>query len=171
MSAARPYRPSVPAASRIRIEPMSRAHLPEVLSIERDSYPTPWSENAFVHEMERNAFARPHAGLSREGVVVGYICLWVVYEELRINNVAVAPAWRRRGVGEQLIRFALQEGRESGCSMAVLEVRPSNAAAQALYGKLGFAVTSTRRRYYSDNGEDALVMRRPLRPGPQLKGA
>jgi ribosomal-protein-alanine N-acetyltransferase len=145
---------------------MGRAHLPEVLAIERDSYATPWSDRAFHHEMEQNPFARPHVGLARGGDVVGFICLWVIFEELRINNVAVAPAWRRQGIGEQLIRFALQEGIVNGCTVAILEVRPSNAAAQALYAKLGFEITSTRPRYYSDDGEDALVMRRPLRAGP-----
>jgi ribosomal-protein-alanine N-acetyltransferase len=150
---------------------MGRPHLPEVLTIERDSYATPWSESAFLHEMERNPFAQPQVGVAGGGRVVGYICLWVIYEELRINNLAVAPAWRRHGIGEQLIRFAVQEGRENGCTVAILEVRPSNAAAQALYSKLGFEITSTRPQYYSDDGEDALVMSYPLRPGPQLKGA
>ena len=171
MSTHRPPRSSCQPATRILIEPMGRAHLPEVLTIERDSYATPWSESAFRHEMESNPFAQPQVGMAGGGQVVGYICLWAIYEELRINNVAVAPAWRRHGIGEQLIRFALQEGRENGCTVAILEVRPSNAAAQALYGKLGFEITSTRPQYYSDDGEDALVMRYPLRPGPQLKGA
>jgi ribosomal-protein-alanine N-acetyltransferase len=150
---------------------MSRAHLPAVLAIERESYPTPWSENAFIHEMERNPFARPHVGTGGGGEVVGYICPWLIFEELRINNVAVAPAWRCRGVGESLIRFALRLGGANECAAATLEVRPSNVAARTLYVRLGFQVTSTRPRYYSDDGEDALVMSLSLRPGPRLKGA
>jgi ribosomal-protein-alanine N-acetyltransferase len=166
MSTGRRPRSHIQPVTPILIEPMGRGHLPEVLAIERDSYATPWSESAFCHEMERNPFAQPRVGLTTGGQVAGYICLWVIYEELRINNVAVAPAWRRHGFGEQLIRFALQEGRENGCTVAILEVRPSNAAAQALYSKLGFEITSTRREYYSDDGEDALVMRYPLRSRP-----
>jgi ribosomal-protein-alanine N-acetyltransferase len=150
---------------------MVRGHLAEVVTIERRSFPTPWSEAAFLHEIERNPFAHPWVARTSGGSVVGYLCLWIIYEELRINNVAVSPEWRRQGLGERLILFAMAAGEAAGCRDAILEVRPSNEAAQALYRKLGFTDLCTRPRYYSDNGEDALVMRRHLRPQMRLKGA
>lgn len=149
------------------ILPMSTGHLRRVVEIEQAIYGEPWTEESFRHELESNRFARmfvistedPAAGAPQ---VAGYICVWVVYEELRINNVAVDPVFRRRGLGEQMVRFALEFGDQQACLKAVLEVRPSNVAALALYEKLGFSLALRRPSYYSDTGEDALVMRRRI---------
>jgi ribosomal-protein-alanine N-acetyltransferase len=89
---------------------------------------------------------------------IGYVCYWVVFEELRILNLAVAPAFRKRGIGLRLARHALDAGRARGARSADLEVRASNQAARGLYERLGFRQTGVRRRYYVDPTEDAVLM-------------
>ena len=144
-----------------RIEPMRSRDVPAVAAIERDSFRSPWPRQAFLDELRNNtAIARLRVARAEPGgPVLGYICSWVVGEELMINNVAVATDHRGRGLGRTLVRAALDEGVQEGCRVAWLEVRPSNAAAVHLYETLGFSTVGRRRRYYSDTQEDALVMR------------
>jgi ribosomal-protein-alanine N-acetyltransferase len=143
---------------------MEPADLDEVLEIERASFSTPWSRESFLGELEGNRFARlwvcriPGTG----GQVLGYLSAWLIYEELRIHNLAVAPSCRRRGIAAGLLQHALRMGRDSGCQEAVLEVRPENQAALALYRRFGFHPAGTRAGYYSDTGEDALLLSRSL---------
>jgi ribosomal-protein-alanine N-acetyltransferase len=92
--------------------------------------------------------------------LVGYICVWVVGDELHINNVAVAPGMRRRGIAGALLEAALDHGRARGVRCAFLEVRASNVAAQALYRRFGFEPAGTRKRYYTHPVEDAVLMKR-----------
>jgi ribosomal-protein-alanine N-acetyltransferase len=99
------------------------------------------------------------------GPVAGFACVWVIDQELKINNIAVHPHWRGRGLGARLVDFVLTFAREQGCTEATLEVRPSNGPALRLYGRAGFRIVGRRRGYYSDTHEDALVMSRPLEPG------
>jgi ribosomal-protein-alanine N-acetyltransferase len=143
---------------------MQLADLDEVLAIERASFATPWSRESFVSELEGNRFARlwvcRTAGST--GKVAGYLSAWLIYEELRIQNVAVAQPWRRQGIAAQLLRHALLAGQEGGCLEALLEVRPGNEAALGLYRRFGFEPAGHRSGYYSDTGEDALLLARPL---------
>jgi len=90
--------------------------------------------------------------------VLGYICLWVVGQEMEIANLAVHPSWRRKGIGRALMRYGLRFGQKKGARWAYLEVRASNAAAQELYRQLGFEVIGVRERYYQHPLEDALIM-------------
>ena len=96
----------------------------------------------------------------------GYICYRRMVDEVELLNVAVAPASRRRGFGEALVRVLLREANELGATRIVLEVRASNTAARSLYARLGFGHLGVRRGYYRDNGEDALVLGLPLEPLP-----
>lgn len=151
------------------VDPMRRADLDAVLAIERASFSMPWSRGAFLYEMEQNRVARCLV-VREEAHVVGYLCLWEVADELHITNVAVHPQWRRRGIGRALLQDVLAEALARGIRMVVLEVRPSNVEARALYESLGFRVVGRRRGYYYDTGEDALVMQTTLsgadaRPG------
>jgi ribosomal-protein-alanine N-acetyltransferase len=91
--------------------------------------------------------------------VLGYICFWLVADELQITNLAVHPEYRRRSIGWQLLLHAFQLGHASGAQFAVLEVGRSNKAARALYEKLGFVAVHKRPRYYPESREDALVMK------------
>lgn len=142
--------------------PMAVTELDEVLYIERASFPTPWTRAAFRYEIEQNKVARCTAMRAHSGVV-GYLCFWEIGHEIHITNLAVHPAWRRRGVARRLLAAALAEGVGRGVTLAFLEVRPSNTHALALYESLGFQVIGRRNGYYFDTGEDALVMEARLR--------
>ena len=143
---------------------MQAADLDQVLVIEEESFTTPWSRDSFLAEMEGNRFARFWVSLSASPArqVTGYLAAWIIYEELRIQNVAVAPARRRQGIAGFLLRHALEAGRAAGCLEAVLEVRPGNRSALALYRRFAFEPAGRRTGYYTDTGEDALLLSRLL---------
>ncbi len=90
--------------------------------------------------------------------VVGYAGLWLMVDEAHVTSIAVSPAYRGLGVGELLFLALIDLSREIGAQYVTLEVRVSNTLAQNLYRKYGFKETGVRRRYYSDNNEDALIM-------------
>jgi [ribosomal protein S18]-alanine N-acetyltransferase len=137
--------------------PMALGDLDQVLDIERASFPTPWTRAAFCYEIEQNKVAHCTTMRGLRGVV-GYLCFWEIGHEIHVTNLAVHPAWRRRGVARRLLAAALAEGVVRGVTLAFLEVRPSNTHALALYESLGFQVIGRRNGYYFDTGEDALVM-------------
>lgn len=90
--------------------------------------------------------------------LVGYVCLWIVAQEAHVLNLAVHPQRRQRGIGGRLLRYVIDLSRESGVREITLEVRRSNYRAISLYRNLRFQPMGIRRRYYSDTGEDALIM-------------
>ena len=145
----------------LSIERMLPADLPEVLVIERASFSMPWSRGAFLYEIEQNQVARCWVG-REDGRIVGYICLWDVAEELHVTNVAVHPDARRRGIARALLESVFGHARVVRSRMVLLEVRPSNTEAIALYDSFGFRAVGRRRGYYYDTGEDALVMEAPV---------
>ena len=142
--------------------------LDEVLSIERASFSMPWSRGAFLYEIQQNRVARCRV-VREAGDIVGYLCVWEIGDEIHITNVAVRPSHRRRGIARMLLGAVLAEAKVRDIRLVVLEVRPSNREAIALYESFGFRVTGRRRGYYYDTGEDALVMEAELvRRGPTL---
>ncbi len=143
------------------IERMRPADLEEVLSIERASFTMPWSRGAFLYEIEQNRVARCYV-VRDDGRLVGYICVWEVADEIHVTNIAVHPTARRRGIGRTLLGTVLDDARKRALRLVVLEVRPSNVEALALYESFGFQVVGRRRGYYYDTGEDALVMEASL---------
>ena len=151
-------------ASEPRIERMRQEDLPEVMAIEVASFSLPWTEEMFANELARGTLSEafvarlPGAGVSPP--LAGYVCLWVVTDELHINNLAVHARWRRQGIAAALLEAALTHGRADGARAAFLEVRVSNVAAQGLYRRFHFAPVGVRTRYYTHPVEDALVMRR-----------
>lgn len=145
----------------LSLERMRPADLDQVVAIERLSFTMPWSRGAFLYEMEQNQVARCYV-VREGGRVVGYICLWEVADEMHITNIAVHPDERRRGIGRAMLGQVLEEARQRGVRLVVLEVRPSNVEARALYESFGFRVVGRRRGYYYDTGEDALVMQAGL---------
>jgi ribosomal-protein-alanine N-acetyltransferase len=156
-----PGRRSSPA---FRIAPLDLPDLAVVAEIERLSFPTPWSLSSFRYELVENPYATLFGAWREGGPAVAFACVWVIDQELKINNIAVHPLWRGRGLGGRLVEFVMAFGREQGCTEATLEVRPSNGPALRLYGRLGFRVVGRRRGYYSDTHEDALIMSCPLEP-------
>ena len=148
----------------VRIDPMRAEELQAVLAIEHASFSLPWTEDMFLRDLERGELAEILIARSDEGgetaPITGFLCYWVVQDEMHINNLAVAPRWRRRGVAMALLTASLDRARARGARHAFLEVRASNVAAQALYRRAGFQAAGTRRRYYSHPVEDAVIMHR-----------
>lgn len=164
------------------IQPMRIQDIPEVLEIERVCFSMPWSAHAYRYEIEANTLswyivARPAPAKTDRGVVgklralrpgaqarapvIGYGGFWMMVDEAHISTLAVAPSYRRRGVGELLLLTMIEEAQRRGAATVTLEVRVSNLPAQRLYEKYGFTVQGRRVRYYSDNGEDAYIMTTP----------
>jgi len=147
-----------PPGLKLAVTPMSHRHLDQVAAIEQACFPRPWSRKLFAAEI-KHRHALPLVALTLPaGLVAGYLCLWLVAGEAQVQNLAVNPAFRRRGVGRLLLLSGLREAARRGCTEATLEVRPSNLAARRLYSSLGFGLQGRRPRYYAPEGEDALLM-------------
>ncbi|MGC8833808.1 MAG: ribosomal protein S18-alanine N-acetyltransferase [Armatimonadota bacterium] len=148
---------SIPDAQpTISIEAMKPSDVVAVAQIEKQCFRTHWPISAFLNELSNRAAC--YLVAKADGKVVGYAGMWTVMDEVHITTLGVAPEWRRRGIGERLLLGLLAEARHRGASRATLEVRPSNEAAIKLYTKYGFKTVAIRKGYYTDNGEDAMVM-------------
>jgi [ribosomal protein S18]-alanine N-acetyltransferase len=142
---------------RVRVELMTLDDIPAVHRIERASFPVPWPDYAFRQEIETNRLA--HYLVVRAGSkIVAYGGMWMMVDEAHITTFAVLPEWRRQGIGARLMLAMMQLATELQARVATLEVRLSNDAARQLYARFGFRPVGIRPRYYSDNGEDALIM-------------
>ena len=139
------------------IRPMTVDDLVSVQLIERGSFTTPWPPQAYRQELESNRLAAYLVGLIG-GEVVAYGGIWLMVDEAHITTFAVHPRYRRRRIGERLLLSLLDLSVDRHAREATLEVRLSNLAARRLYEKYGFRPVGIRPRYYSDNGEDALIM-------------
>ena len=128
-----------------------------VQDVERTSFPVPWPANAFRHELTQNKNAR-YLVAREGGRIVGYAGLWLMVDEAHITTFAVHPDHRRRRIGERMLVRIFELAAALNAEWLTLEVRASNLAAQKLYEKYGFRRAGVRRRYYSDNNEDALIM-------------
>ena len=150
-------------AAKYEIDVIYPEDLDQIISIENVSFPSPWPKRIFEREIRaKNSYKRV---IRFEGDVVAYIVTWTIYDEVHVLNIAVHPEFRKIGLGEMLLRDCLSSSYEKGLKLVVLEVRTSNIGAIRLYEKLGFRTLRTRKKYYSDTGEDAYVMIRELDPG------
>lgn len=140
----------------ILIRRMTLRDVDGVFAVEQASFPKPWRREDFVKEMTANTCAR-YLVAEREERIIGFAGAWIVLDEAHITNIAVLPAYRGQGTGKALTSGLLQYAANLGVVFATLEVRRSNLAAQKLYQTLGFEYAGTRKRYYEDNGEDALI--------------
>ena len=143
-----------PAEPGLKIRRLAYGDLPSVISIERRSFPTPWSLAMFVLELSKPSGICLAA--EDENGLVGYLVCARYDEVWHLMNVAVSAEQRRRGVASELIDRLFEES--GGDSRFTLEVRVSNLPAIAMYEGIGFRSAGRRRRYYHDNGEDALIM-------------
>ncbi|MEE8550601.1 MAG: ribosomal protein S18-alanine N-acetyltransferase [Gemmatimonadota bacterium] len=142
--------------STVKVRRMEVFDLEAVLDIERTAFTMPWSRHSF-----RNLLGRSDADLwvaIIEGSVLGYAVVWYGGGDAELGNLAVAPVWRRQGLGRLLLDRVLKCARDRGSRRLFLEVRTSNRAAQALYAQRGFQPAGVRRRYYRAPAEDAVVM-------------
>jgi ribosomal-protein-alanine N-acetyltransferase len=146
------------------LRPLRLTDLDEIEQIERVAYRSPWSRGMFTTELGR-ATSRSVAAVDAGGALVGYLILSRYVDAWHVMNVAVAPAWRRRGVATALLEHVFETTQADARRGYTLEVRVSNDAAIALYERLGFRRSGVRRGYYTDNREDAVIMwRDPTSP-------
>jgi [ribosomal protein S18]-alanine N-acetyltransferase len=129
-----------------------------VLEVESESFTNPWTREMYAWELQNRSVCHVYVLRTPECAVAGFCAFWLVFDEIHINNVAVRPAYRGRGLGTALMHYILAEARRLGARRATLEVRSSNQGARRLYERLGFRVAGTRRNYYSHPVEDALIL-------------
>lgn len=141
----------------VTIRRMTLADVEDVHAIEAQTFAMPWSRQSFVDEMTTNVCAR-YLVAEAGGRVLGYAGAWIVLDEGHVTNIALRPEARGRGLGRRLMAALMQYASNLGVSYMTLEVRRSNLIAQRLYVSLGFIELGVRKRYYEDNGEDALLM-------------
>jgi len=137
--------------------------LEEVLTIERQAFDPPWGRIAFEGELEAAAAESFVIREPEAGSIAAYIFFRWVADEVHVFRIAVAPAWRRRGMGRELVDHCLKTAVKRGAQAVLLEVRPSNSGALQLYRQFGFRVLATRPAYYADSREAALILHRDLK--------
>jgi ribosomal-protein-alanine N-acetyltransferase len=143
----------------VTIEPLtSPGDLDAVLEIEAASFTSPWTREMYVAELGNVGISFCYVARDQDGTILGFCSFWRVIDELHINNLAVAPPYRRRGIGSALMTYVLDEGARLGARRATLEVRRSNDVARRLYEQLGFSPAGVRPAYYTNPIEDALVL-------------
>jgi [ribosomal protein S18]-alanine N-acetyltransferase len=140
----------------VSFRPMVLADLAEVMAIERASFRHPWSSNFFLEEIQVACARSVLAQVSNK--IAGYVLFWLLPEEIDIHNIAVHNGFRRQGIGRALLQRVIEQARRRDSLRVTLEVRVSNLAAQKLYESVGFVSQGLRKGYYSDDGEDALIM-------------
>jgi ribosomal-protein-alanine N-acetyltransferase len=141
------------------IEPLhDETDLQGVLEVEAESFTNPWTRDMYSWELQNRSVCHIFLVRTDECRVAGFCAFWLVFDEVHINNVAMRPRFRTRGIGTALLRHVLGEARRLGARRATLEVRSSNERARRLYERLGFYVAGVRRNYYTDPVEDALIL-------------
>ena len=149
----------------VKIVPMTADHLEELEKLERICFSRPWSRKMLAEELENQCAAFLVAEDSVSGRVLGYAGLMVVADEGYITNVAVFPEYRRQGIAAQILQVFLQFAAANHMAFLTLEVRPSNAAAIALYQGFGFEEVGRRKNYYDLPKEDALILTKYFETG------
>lgn len=162
--------PRVGIAEGFRARVATLDDIPAVLAVEVLAQPAPWTEAVVRNELQlawSHAWVvEPHGLHSRDSAALPSICafliFWVVHDEVHVLNIAVHPEARRRALAMGLMEDLIEKAEVARMSVITLEVRAGNDAARGLYDGLGFRVIGRRPRYYTDSGEDAVVMARVL---------
>lgn len=142
----------------IKISPMQKSQIDEVLKIEEQAYGDHhWSKDSFYGELS-NDLAHYYSAFDIEDNLVGYAGSWQILDEAHITTIAVKPELKRKKIGEALLNRILEDCYKNEIKYITLEVRASNAPAINLYEKYGFKSLGTRKGYYQNNNEDALIM-------------
>jgi [ribosomal protein S18]-alanine N-acetyltransferase len=137
------------------------ADIDAIVGLEAESFTNPWTRETIVWELRNSDVTRVYLLRDDDEATVRAFCVcWVIFDELHINTLAVAPDSRRSGLATFLLRHVMAEAAAEGARKATLEVRASNNAALALYTRLGFHVAARRPSYYTQPEEDALILRR-----------
>lgn len=147
-----------------RLRTMQSDDVGAVMDVERASFASGWPRTAFARELSGNAMARyavldvverPGGSGNR---LIGFGGIWLMVDEAHVVTLAVMPELRGNGFGRLLVHGLVGLARDNGMAVATLECRVSNSAARGLYGDYGFYEVGLRKRYYADNGEDAVIM-------------
>ena len=141
----------------VHLVPLRRRHLRSVLKIEAQVYPRPWTLTLFMSELNMRT-SRYYVGARVGSTLVGYGGLMYSADEAHVTNIAVDPAWQRHKIGSRLLLNLARAAVGFGAKHLTLEVRVSNGAAQAMYGRFGFQTEGVRKNYYTESNEDALIM-------------
>jgi len=142
---------------KIKFTRMSLLDIPEVMALELATFTSPWSEDMFRQEMEQELSVTVLAR-EEDNTLAGFVCFWVLVDEMHILNLAVRSDLRGKGIGKRLVRRAMAMARKRGAKSATLEVRESNRAAISLYETMGFVVAGRRKNYYDSPRENAVIM-------------
>ena len=143
----------------VLIEPLNGDEdLDGVIEVESESFTNPWTREMYVSELRNRSVCHILVVRSDERPGVGFCAFWLIADEIHINNLAIHPGFRKRGLGTALVRTVLSEAGTLGARRATLEVRASNVSARQLYERHGFRLTATRRGYYTNPIEDALIL-------------
>lgn len=156
----------MPEVTGVHLRKMQLGDIDQVVEIEKQSFPTPWSTFAFTCEILDNNFAN-YLVLTPENdrsCIIGYGGMWIILDESHVTNIAISPSYRGKGLGEYLLRQMIVTALAKGAEKMTLEVRVSNTNAQKLYKRLGFEAAGIRKGYYVDNNEDAIIMWADLLP-------
>ena len=155
------------------LRPLQPADIPNVLAIEKPSFPTARSEALHLYELTQNQLAYYQAltriEVTGEETLLGYAGYWTLSDEIHISTIAVNPAMRRQGLGQLLLLNILYLSYDHQASLVTLEVRETNTGARELYKKYRFSEVGRRKRYYRDTGEDAILMTVMLKDAPNYK--
>jgi len=145
--------------SEVVLEAAEFSDLEQIRAIEERSFPFPWTDGMILTELVGPSYSMAY--VAKEALhqrITGYVFMRLILDEIHLLNIAVQPEWRRKGVGELLLRHVFQLGLEHRADRVLLEVRPSNRAARALYEKHHFQEVGRRKRYYLKPTEDALLL-------------
>ena len=136
---------------------MEMNDLEDVLEVETASFTNPWPKEIFYQELVYNQYGHYFVAEVEEQII-GYVGLWIVLDDAQITNIAILPKYRGYSYGEKLFAYACQQAQSRGVRRLSLEVRASNTVAQRMYRKFGLVPGGIRKKYYTDNHEDAIVM-------------
>jgi len=147
-------------ASKVTIDLMDKADLPEILAIEQESFPSPWTVGMFTRELNssHSVCLAARINVEEKSVIVAYIIFWLIIDEVHLHNLAVKKENRRQGLAFKLMETMAEIAGKNEITDQTLEVRESNIEAIKLYEKCGFVVKGIRPLYYTDTHEDALIM-------------
>jgi ribosomal-protein-alanine N-acetyltransferase len=142
----------------VKIKPMEKSDIDKVVAIEAQAYGEHhWSKESFLGELS-NDLAKYFSAFNEDGELIAYVGCWQILEEAHLTTLAVLPEYRRKHIGEILLKTIIDECYKNMVKFITLEVRVGNKPAIALYEKYGFKSLGTRKGYYQDNNEDALIM-------------
>lgn len=136
---------------------MTLEDIEQIMVIEQLSFKIPWTRESFISELNTNRLA-VYIVAKLDGKVVGYAGMWKVLDEGHITNIAVHPKLRHKKIATKMIEILINIAKKNNITKLTLEVRKSNILAQHLYENFGFEALGSRKKYYADNQEDALIM-------------